>query len=113
MRDAWIGMETGKNRHCLACYRRGSYPDFAWKNGYAEDDDGHRSLVARRGQSKAPTSLAQSFSQSDCCDTAVDCAEPAACASGGTFRQIVQRPFNISGTTNRERASLRSMSINR
>jgi hypothetical protein len=57
--------------------------------------------------------LAQSFSQSDCCDTAVDCAEPAACASGGTFRQIVQRPFNISGTTNRERASLRSMSINR
>ena len=52
MRDAWIGMETGKNRHCLACYRRGSYPDFAWKNGYAEDDDGHRSLVARRGQAK-------------------------------------------------------------
>ena len=52
MRNAWIGMETAKIRHNLACYQGGRYPDLAWKNGYAEDDDGHGSLVARGGQAK-------------------------------------------------------------
>jgi hypothetical protein len=52
MRNAWIGMETVKIGHCLACYQGRRYPDFAWKDGYAEDDDGHRSLIARGGQAK-------------------------------------------------------------